>query len=150
MAKTNEFVGVDDKYIPEEEKKKVHTKESLIGSENEDKLRSGVRSMTSKFAEEKTQKKIKKAAKIGIIGYISLGIIVLLFVIFITVFVTINIFKGRDEMNQERDDQKEVLIERNNEAEKSREEFNQKYDEVEKQYNEMKEQIENSMNSLGE
>ena len=101
MAKNNEYVGVDDKYVPEEAQRKTHVQEPIIGSENAQKIRdgiaSGVNQLTSDEGKEKVKAGAKKAQKIAkgigyymaikwiIVTILAIGIFILSIVIVITV-----------------------------------------------------------------
>ena len=70
MKKNGEYVGVDDKYIPEDEK---YVDESLLGNK------------------EESTRKIKKTAKIIIIGYIVAFVTIFAIIIGIMIF-TFSVF----------------------------------------------------------
>ena len=108
MAKNNEYVGVDDKYIPDDEQERTHVQEPIIGSDNaqiiRDDITSGINKLTSKEGQEKVKGVAKKGWKItkGIgIGYmVAWGIgIVLFLVIFIFALVNmIRVFNAQDKI----------------------------------------------------
>lgn len=110
MKKNGQYVGVDEKYIPEEEK---YVDESIIGSTDEikDVIKDGVNKTKEYISNKENQEKIKKAGKKGLkiakgigIGYLVFIVIgiVLFLVIFIVAFSMI--FKIGNNMNQTMDD----------------------------------------------
>ena len=111
MTKNNEYVGVDDKFVPEGEKKKTHVEEPIIGSENAQKIRESITEEVNKLTSEEGKEKVKTGAKKGWkiakgigIGYLILWITCFVLAIGIFIFVFINIsngFNAKDKMLDE-------------------------------------------------
>ena len=80
MKKNAEYVGVDDEFIPEDEK---YVDESLLGNK------------------EESQRKIKKTAKTIAIGYIIFAVIMFALVIGITVFIVLSFGKTSKEVKDD-------------------------------------------------
>ena len=110
MAKVNEYVGVDDKFVPEGEQKRTHVQEPIIGSENAQKVRESITGGINKLTSEEGKAKVKAGTKKGLkiakgigIGYLIFWVIgiVLFLVIFIFVLVQmIGIFgRTQDKMD---------------------------------------------------
>lgn len=107
MVKSNEYVGVDEKYVPEEEQRKTHVQEPIIGSENAQKIRDGIAggadALTSDEGKEKikagTKKgwKIAKGIGIGYLTFICIGV-----VLTITVFIVIIVAFVKGQNTQDR------------------------------------------------
>lgn len=94
MNKSGQYVGVDEKYIPEEEKYVDNT----LNSEIKETLRDGVRSVKNYVSKDENKEKIKntgrKALNVGkgvAIGYLAIWLTVIIIVIigFITIFATV-------------------------------------------------------------
>ena len=139
MAKSNEYVGVDEKYVPEGEQRKTYVQEPIIGSENAQKIRDGitggVNKLTSDEGKEKTKsgaKKVWKVAKGIGIGYLVFICIVALLAITIIVVVIVNIIKAQGTQDK--------LIDDFNKA------SNSMVEEYNKSKNEMQDEYENAKN----
>lgn len=96
MKKNGEYAGVDEKYIPEEEK----YVDNETNKEIKDSINGGLRSINNYVTDKDNQEKIKKAGKKGFkvlkglgIGYLVFIGIVLLLVISIFVLAFVNITK---------------------------------------------------------
>ena len=63
MAKSNEYVGVDEKYVPEEEQRKTHVQEPIVSSENSQKIRDGITDGVNKLTSDESKEKVKAGAK---------------------------------------------------------------------------------------
>lgn len=92
MKKNGEYVGVDEKYIPEEEK----YVDNEANKEIKDSINDGLRSVKDYVTDEDNQKEIKKTCKkslkflkgVGIVYLIFICIIVLLVIgVFVAVFI---------------------------------------------------------------
>lgn len=96
MKKNGQYVGVDEKYIPEEEKYVDNeANEEIKGKINEE-----LSSFTNYITDNDTKENIKKAGKKGLkiakrigIGYIIFLVIIVIMAISTFVFVFINIIK---------------------------------------------------------
>lgn len=103
MKKNGQYVGVDEKYIPEEEKYVDNT----TNEEVKDAINDGFRSVKNYVTDKDNQEKFKRAGKKGLkiakgigIGYLIFwGVMILLFIV-IFVFAFVSIFKGYREMNK--------------------------------------------------
>ena len=93
MKKNGQYVGVDEKYIPEDEK----YVDNEINGEIKDSINDGLRSAKNYVSDKDNQQKFKDTGKKGLkilkgigIGYLVLigFIIVMVIVIFVIVFVT--------------------------------------------------------------
>ncbi len=89
----SEYVGVDEKFIPEEEKyqQSQYVEDSMLGNK------------------EQTKQTVKKVAKVAGIAYLIYGGIILLVVIGIFVFVISIIGNGVNNMNGAVDTNKEIV-----------------------------------------
>lgn len=103
MKKNGQYVGVDEKYIPEEEK----YVDNEINGEIKDSINDGFRSVKNFVTDKDNQEKFKKTGKKGLkvlkglgIGYLIFVGIVILLVVSIFVFSFVNIAK----MNNRADD----------------------------------------------
>ncbi len=104
MNKSGQYVGVDEKYIPEEEKYVDNT----LNGEIKETLRDGVKSVKNYVSKDENKEKIKNTGKkvlkvgkgiaIGYLVYWIVGVIIAL-VVFITAFVII--FKTSSSINRE-------------------------------------------------
>ncbi len=104
MNKNGQYVGVDEKYIPEEEKYIDNT----LNDEIKGTLKDGVRSVKDYVSKDENKEKIKNTGKkvlkvgkgiaIGYLVYWIVGVIIAL-VVFITAFVMI--FKTSSRINRE-------------------------------------------------
>lgn len=88
MKKNGQYVGVDEKYIPEEEK----YVDNSINEEVKDSVNDGLRSVKNYVTDKDNQEKFKKTGKKGLkvlkglgIGYLSF--IAIVFIFFIVIFV---------------------------------------------------------------
>lgn len=107
MTKNNEYVGVDEQFIPEEEKTKQHVSESIIGDETRDKIKGGIRKGTDYLTSDEGKEKVKNVAGKGLkvakgigIGYlvwIGVGALVAI-AVFVLAFVIIG--KAMNRQNQ--------------------------------------------------
>ena len=111
MAKSNEYVGVDEKYVPEGEQRKTHVQEPIIGSENAQKIRDGITGGVNKLTSDEGKEKVKSGAKKGWkiakgigIGYLVFFCIVALLAITIIVVVIVNIIKAQGAQDRLMDD----------------------------------------------
>lgn len=123
MAKNNQYVGVDDKFVPEEEKRS-YVQEPIIGSENVQKIRGAITGATSKMTspegKDKLAKGAKKALKIakGVgIGYLVMwGFFILVFLVML-VFAIVFMSKSFSQQSEIMDthdrmlDQQERMME---------------------------------------
>lgn len=96
MKKNGQYVGVDEKFIPEEEKYVDNT----LNDEIKGVIKDGVKSAKDYVSKEENKEKIKKGAKKGLkiakgigIGWLSFYVIVFLIVICVFVFSFITFFK---------------------------------------------------------
>lgn len=107
MVKSNEYVGVDEKYVPEEEQRKTHVQEPIIGSENAQKIRDGIAGGANALTSDEGKEKIKAGAKkgwkaakgigIGYLTFICIGV-VLIIIVFIVIIVTF--IKGQNTQDR--------------------------------------------------
>lgn len=107
MVKSNEYVGVDEKYVPEEEQRKTHVQEPIIGSENAQKIRDGIAGGANALTSDEGKEKIKAGAKkgwkaakgigIGYLTFICIGV-VLTIIVFIVIIVTF--IKGQNTQDR--------------------------------------------------
>lgn len=111
MAKSNEYVGVDEKYVPEEERRKTHVQEPIIGSENAQKIRDGITGGVNKLTSDESKEKVKAGAKKGWkiakgigIGYLVFFCIVAILAITIIVVVIVNIIRAQSTQDRLLDD----------------------------------------------
>ena len=126
MAKSNEYVGVDEKYIPEEEQSKTHVQEPIIGSENAQKIRDGITGGVNKLTSDEGKEKIKAGAKKGWkiakgigIGYLVFFCIVAILAITIIVVVIVNIIRAQSIQDRLLDDfnnESSSMVEKYNES----------------------------------
>lgn len=93
MNKNGEYVGVDEKYIPEEERYVDNT----LNGEIKETIRDGVRSAKNYISKEENKEKIKNAGKkvlkVGkgiAIGYVGFWIfcVSLVLIVFIAIFIS--------------------------------------------------------------
>ncbi len=93
MNKNGEYVGVDEKYIPEEERYVDNT----LNGEIKETIRDGVRSAKNYISKEENKEKIKnagkKALKVGkgiAVGYIAFWVfcVSLALIAFIAIFIS--------------------------------------------------------------
>ena len=139
MAKNNEFVGVDEKFIPEDKQAKTHTEEPIVGSENVQKVRNGItegiNKLTSDEGKEKAKKGLKVAKRIGI-GYLIFWCVLVISVIAIIIVVAVNIIRIQNEQAEMLEDFKNnsnsVIEEYNNTKERMQEEYENSKDEYDK------------------
>lgn len=103
MKKNGQYVGVDEKYIPDEEK----YVDNETNKEIKDAVNDGLNSVKNYLTDEENQKKIKKTgvrvfkiAKGGLILNLILYVLGIAFTIGLLVFIIVNIFK----MNNKPDD----------------------------------------------
>ncbi len=126
MAKNNEYVGVDEKYVPEEEQKKTYVKEPIIDEENTQRIRAGINRGVNKLTSEENQEKIKKGAKKGWkiakrvgIGYLFFVCLSFGFVITAIVAITVSIINSINVQNEMVDDfnnKSSGMLEKHNES----------------------------------
>ncbi len=107
MNKSGQYVGVDEKYIPEEEKYVDNT----LNDEIKGTLRDGVRSIKNYVSKDENKEKIKntgkKVLKVGkgiAIGYLTIWIFVILIALTIIIVTAILAFKGTNDMNKASDE----------------------------------------------
>ncbi len=107
MNKSGQYVGVDEKYIPEEEKYVDNT----LNDEIKGTLRDGVRSVKNYVSKDENKEKIKntgkKVLKVGkgiAIGYLTIWIFVILIALTIIIVTAILAFKGTNDMNKASDE----------------------------------------------
>ena len=102
MKKNGEYVGVDEKYIPEEEK----YVDNEINGEIKDTINDGMRSVKNYVTDKDNQEKIKNAGKKGLkflkgvgIGYlVFIGIVLTLVIsVFVIVFVNMGKMNSRQD-----------------------------------------------------
>lgn len=100
MKKNGQYVGVDEKYIPDEEK----YVDNETNKEIKDAVNDGLNSVKNYLTDEENQKKIKKTgvrvfkiAKGGLILNLILYVLGIAFTIGILVFIIINIAKMNDK-----------------------------------------------------
>ncbi len=146
MAKSNEYVGVDEKYIPEEEQKKTHVQEHIIGSENTQKIRDGITRGVNRLTSDEGKEKIKAGFKRGWkitkgigIGYLVFICIAALLVITITVVVLVNTIRiqgTQDNLIDDFDNASNSMIE----------EFNKSKNEMQDEYENAKNATSNDLN----
>lgn len=106
MNKNGQYVGVDEKYIPEEEKYVDNT----LNGEIKDALNDGVKSVKNYVSEDENKEKIKnagkKALKVGkgiAIGYLASWIIGVIIVFIIIITALIMIIKNANSMDDDFD-----------------------------------------------
>ena len=107
MAKSNEYVGVDEKYIPEEEQSKTHVQEPIIGSENAQKIRDGITGGVNKLTSDEGKEKVKRGAKKGlkVAKGVGIGFLVPYFIMGVLVIIMIVVMIVRIIKTQERHDE---------------------------------------------
>ena len=106
MNKNGQYVGVDEKYIPEEEKYVDNT----LNGEIKDALNDGVNSVKNYVSKDENKVKIKntgkKALKVGkgiAIGYLASWIIGVIIVFIIIITALIMIIKNANSMDDDFD-----------------------------------------------
>ena len=106
MKKNGDYVGVDEKYIPEEEK----YVDNEINEEIKDTVNDGIRSIKNYVTDKDNQEKIKKTGKKGLkilkglgIGYLVFIGIILVLVISVFVVAFINIARINDKTDDIQD-----------------------------------------------
>lgn len=106
MNKNGQYVGVDEKYIPEEEKYVDNT----LNGEIKDALNDGVKSVKNYVSKDENKEKIKnagkKALKVGkgiAIGYLASWIIGVIIVFIIIITALIMIIKNANSMDDDFD-----------------------------------------------
>ncbi|MBQ6593870.1 hypothetical protein IJI00_02295 [Candidatus Saccharibacteria bacterium] len=111
MAKVNEYVGVDDKFVPEGEQKRTHVQEPIIGSENAQKVRESITGGINKLTSEEGKAKVKAGTKKGLkiakgigIGYLAFWVIGMVFFLVIFIFVLVQIFGAFSRTQDTMDD----------------------------------------------
>ncbi len=113
MKKNAEFVGVDEKYIPEDEK---YVDESILGNKEE----------TREYLKNAKKKGIKVAKGVAI-GYICFIVLIFVFVICVAVGIFIRSAKFEEEYNRTVD----KMYEQHNQAvEQKIEEQNQRIEKM--------------------
>lgn len=103
MKKNGEYVGVDEKYIPEEEK----YVDNETNREIKDSINDGLRSVKNYVTDKDNQEKFKKTGKKGLKVLKGLGIGYLVFigiVIVLVVSVFVIVFVNMAKMNDRADD----------------------------------------------
>lgn len=103
MKKNGQYVGVDEKYIPEEEK----YVDNSINDEVKDSVNDGIRSVKNYVTDKDNQENLKKAGKKGLkvlkglgIGYLAFIAVGVIFIIVVFIMVFSNIFKANKQANQ--------------------------------------------------
>lgn len=106
MNKNGQYVGVDEKYIPEEEKYVDNT----LNSEIKGALNDGVKSVKNYVSKDENKEKIKnvgkQALKVGkgiAIGYVASWIIGVIIVFIIIITALIMIIKNANSMDDDFD-----------------------------------------------
>lgn len=103
MKKNGQYVGIDEKYIPEEEK----YVDNMTNNELKETINNGMRSVNDYVTDKGNQKKFKSAGKKGFkvlkgigIGYlICIGIVIILtIIVFIIVFT--NMSRANDRVDE--------------------------------------------------
>ena len=135
MVKSNEYVGVDEKYIPEGEQRKTHVQEPIIGSENTQKIRDGITGGVNKLASDEGKEKIKTGAKKGwkvvkgvVIARLVFTCIAFLLTITIIVVIIVNIIKDQATEDEFMDDFNEASSSMVEEYNKSKNEMQDEYE----------------------
>lgn len=135
MAKSNEYVGVDEKYVPEGEQRKTHVQEPIIGSENAQKIRDGITGGVNKLTSDEGKEKVKSGAKKGWkiakgigIGYLVFFCIVALLAITIIVVVIVNFIKAQGTQDKLIDDFNKTSSSMVEEYNKSKNEMQDEYE----------------------
>ena len=102
MKKNGEYVGVDEKYIPEEEK----YVDNVTNEELKDTINNGFRSVNKYVTDPNNQEKFKSAGTKGLkiakgigIGYLIFFGLAFLFIIVVAVMVFTNIARMNDKNN---------------------------------------------------
>ena len=100
MKKNGQYVGVDEKYIPEEEK----YVDNAVNSELKDSINNGLRSINNYVTDKDNQENLKKTGKKGLkvlkgvgIGYLVLIGLAVILVIGIIVFVIVQTVQINDK-----------------------------------------------------
>lgn len=103
MNKNGQYVGVDEKYIPEEEKYVDNT----LNGEIKDALNDGVKSVKNYVSKDENKEKIKNAGKKGLgiikgigIGYLCFIGFVFIMAIIIFIMAFSNIFKSNQRADK--------------------------------------------------
>lgn len=137
MAKSNEYVGVDEKYVPEGEQRKTHVQEPIIGSENAQKIRDGITGGVNKLTSDEGKEKVKSGAKKGWkiakgigIGYLVFFCIVALLAITIIVVVIVNFIKAQGTQDKLIDDFNKASSSMVEEYNKSKNEMQDEYEDA--------------------
>ncbi len=132
MSKNNEYVGVDEKFIPESEKRKQYVDESIIGDETRDKIKRKIHDGADYLSSEEGKEKAKNIGRKGLkiakgvgIGYLVYVGIVVLIALSIFIFAFVMISKGLSQQQR--------MIDSSNEL-----------------FNEVKEEQQNVINSFGD
>lgn len=122
--KNGQYVGVDEKYIPEDEK----YIDNSTNEEIKDSINDGLLSVKDYVTNKDNQEKIKKAGRKGFkifkgaaVGYLVFFAIIVIFVIFMIIFAMSNIIK----MNNKVDKMSEQSTEIQNRSESVFDEINQ-------------------------
>ena len=107
MSKNNEFVGIDEKYVPEDAQARTHVQEPVIGSENAQRIRESVTSGINKLTSDDSKERVKSGAKKGWkiakrvgIGYLVFFIVIAILAITIIVAAAVNIIKAQNTSNR--------------------------------------------------
>ena len=142
MSKNNEYVGVNEEFIPEEEKSKQHVSESIIGDDTRNRIKGGIRKGTDYLASDEGKEKAKKVGKKGLkiakgigIGYLTVIGVITLLVIASVIFVFVLVGKNMKRQNEMIDD-----------FEKTRDSVTQIIDDTTDEMQEMRQRFFNSTN----
>ena len=102
MKKNGQYVGVDEKYIPEEEK----YVNNETNEEIKDSINDGLRSVKNYVTDKDNQEKFKKTGKKGLkilkgfgIGYLAYFLIIIVVAIIISIVVVVNMIKTNNKAN---------------------------------------------------
>ena len=93
MKKNGQYVGVDEKYIPDDEK---YVDESVIGTSTNE-MAGKVKEYLS---DDKNKEKTKKIIKGVGIGYLAIILFIFIIAIVIFVFIFMNFIKISDRVNE--------------------------------------------------
>jgi len=103
MKKNGQYVGVDEKFIPEDEK----YVDNSTNSEIRDTINNGINAAKDYVADKENQEKLKKTGKKGLkilkgvgIGYLIFFVFVVVMAIMIFILVFSNFFKMKNETNE--------------------------------------------------
>lgn len=137
MKKNGEYVGVDEKYVPEEEK----YVDNQLNGEIKDGINQGLNSAKNYLSDEENKQKIKKAGRRGVkilkgvgVGYLVIYAIVFILVIAVFVIVFTNMAKMGGMTNKIMNVAQEEINKGQNETNKVIDQAQEKIDNSEKDH----------------